>query len=112
MLHVLVARLTPCLVETDMFKKSGLRGKIPTDNSTVTSLSYEIRSDTDRDIVALPAHFAVWLASDEARYLRGKMVWASWDVDELREKTKGLEPGPWLTSNVVGWPFDAEKPLM
>ena len=27
--------------------------------------------------------FAVWAASSEARFLHGRMVWASWDVEEL-----------------------------
>jgi hypothetical protein len=26
----------------------------------------------------------VWAASDEAKFLNGKSVWASWDVDELK----------------------------
>lgn len=32
----------------------------------------------------LPAHFQVWLASPEADFLKGKFVWANWDVDELK----------------------------
>jgi hypothetical protein len=42
---------------------------------------------------ALPAHFAVWVASKEARFLHGRFVWASWDVDELAqvESKKRLE---------------------
>ena len=26
----------------------------------------------------------VWTASDEAKFLNGKTVWANWDVDELK----------------------------
>ena len=33
--------------------------------------------------VELPGHFVVWLASDEAAFLRNKLTWANWDVDEL-----------------------------
>lgn len=33
--------------------------------------------------VELPAHFFVWLASQEAEFLRGKFVWANWDAEEL-----------------------------
>ena len=39
--------------------------------------------------VKLPGDFAVWLASPEADFLHGRLVWAQWDVDELlglREK--------------------------
>jgi NAD(P)-dependent dehydrogenase (short-subunit alcohol dehydrogenase family) len=35
-------------------------------------------------VVSLPAHFMVWAASDEAKFLNGKFVWANWDVDELK----------------------------
>ncbi|KAM0227045.1 hypothetical protein ACHAPO_011877 [Fusarium lateritium] len=35
------------------------------------------------DTVDLPAHFMVWLASKEAEFLKGKFVWANWDVQEL-----------------------------
>jgi hypothetical protein len=33
--------------------------------------------------VSLPSNFAVWLASDEAKFLRGKLVYCNWDVEEL-----------------------------
>lgn len=33
---------------------------------------------TDTCPASLPANFAVWLASQEARFLRGKFVWAMW----------------------------------
>ncbi|TKA79238.1 hypothetical protein B0A55_06273 [Friedmanniomyces simplex] len=35
------------------------------------------------DDVQLPGQFAVWLASPEAEFLKGRFVWANWDVDEL-----------------------------
>ncbi|KAJ5144379.1 hypothetical protein N7476_004818 [Penicillium atrosanguineum] len=35
------------------------------------------------DTVELPGHFVVWLASDEAAFLRNKLTWSNWDVDEL-----------------------------
>jgi NAD(P)-dependent dehydrogenase (short-subunit alcohol dehydrogenase family) len=36
------------------------------------------------DDVSLPGAEAVWLASPEARFLHGRFIWASWDVDELK----------------------------
>ena len=33
--------------------------------------------------VELPGSFAVWAASKEARFLHGRYVYATWDVDEL-----------------------------
>ncbi|KAM0478733.1 hypothetical protein ACHAP7_005880 [Fusarium lateritium] len=40
------------------------------------------RKDANR-LVELPAHFMVWLASEEAKFLKGKFVWANWDAEEL-----------------------------
>ncbi|KAL1617286.1 hypothetical protein SLS54_007839 [Diplodia seriata] len=37
----------------------------------------------DWDDESLPGGFAVWLASGRARFLRGRFVHATWDVDEL-----------------------------
>jgi hypothetical protein len=34
-------------------------------------------------VVQLPGNFAVWAASKEAKFLHGRFVWSSWDVDEL-----------------------------
>ncbi|KAJ3526328.1 hypothetical protein NM208_g11110 [Fusarium decemcellulare] len=36
------------------------------------------------DDISLPGDFAVWAASDEAKFLSGRFVWATWDVDELK----------------------------
>ncbi|GAW23753.1 hypothetical protein ANO14919_133290 [Xylariales sp. No.14919] len=36
------------------------------------------------DHVDLPGHFAVWAASPEAKFLHGRFVWASWDVEKLQ----------------------------
>ena len=57
------------------------------------------------DPVSLPASFNVWLASPEARFLKGKFLWAYWDVDELKAQAKQLEEGTQLSIGLVGWPF-------
>jgi hypothetical protein len=47
--------------------------------------------------VSLSSDFLVWAASPEADFLRGKIVYASWDVEELKErKTQimGVEEKP------------------
>jgi NAD(P)-dependent dehydrogenase (short-subunit alcohol dehydrogenase family) len=33
----------------------------------------------------LPGAFSVWAASDEARFLHGRFVWAAWDVEEMKQ---------------------------
>ncbi|MCJ1322344.1 hypothetical protein MMC15_007692 [Xylographa vitiligo] len=57
------------------------------------------------DDVNLPAHFNVWVTSPEAKFLRGKFVWANWSVPELMTRAKEIEETPILTSNILGWPF-------
>ena len=38
------------------------------------------------DDVALPGQFAVWLAGSQGRFLKGRLVWANWDVVEMVER--------------------------
>ncbi|KAL7904127.1 NAD(P)-binding protein [Trichoderma velutinum] len=38
------------------------------------------------DNASLPGDFAVWLATDSAKFLHGKFVWSNWDVDELLDR--------------------------
>lgn len=56
--------------------------------------------------MSLPASFNVWLASPEARFLKGKFVWCNWDVDELKAQAAEIEKGTKLNIGLVGWPFD------
>ncbi|KAL2868590.1 SDR family NAD(P)-dependent oxidoreductase [Aspergillus lucknowensis] len=57
------------------------------------------------DHVSLPASFNLWLASPEARFLKGKYLWANWDVDELKARAKEIEETTQLDIQLVGWPF-------
>ncbi|KAJ3552082.1 hypothetical protein NPX13_g11200 [Xylaria arbuscula] len=57
------------------------------------------------DHVDLPGHFAVWAASPEASFLHGRFVWASWDVDQLKngELRKQIdEDSQFLRVGVIG----------
>lgn len=56
--------------------------------------------------VSLPAGFNLWLASPEARFLKGKFVWCNWDVDELKEQAEEIKAGTKLNLGIIGWPFD------
>ncbi|KAI0551126.1 NAD(P)-binding protein [Xylaria curta] len=49
--------------------------------SSARRLGYTDRSLFHHD--DLPAHYAVWAASDEAAFLHGRFTWAEWDVEEL-----------------------------
>ncbi|TLD19302.1 hypothetical protein PspLS_09758 [Pyricularia sp. CBS 133598] len=57
----------PGLVWTEPFEKGG----VPKDLF-------------DFDDVTLGGNFTVWAASEEARFLHGRFVWAKWDVEELK----------------------------
>jgi hypothetical protein len=42
--------------------------------------------------------------SPEAKFLRGKLVWANWDVDELKGMKKEIEETDKFTLGLLGWP--------
>ncbi|KAI2471042.1 NAD(P)-binding protein [Annulohypoxylon bovei var. microspora] len=50
------------------------------------------------DEVDLPGQWAVWAATPEAKFLHGRFVWASWDVEELKtgELRKRIDEDPWF----------------
>lgn len=55
-------------------------------------------------LVSLPADFLVWAASDEAAFLRGRFVFAAWDVDELKARKDEIASGQELTLALGGFP--------
>lgn len=61
--------------------------------------------EADFDLVSLPATFNIWLASPESRFLKGKYLWANWDVDELKRRAKDIEATAELSIGLGGWPF-------
>jgi hypothetical protein len=55
--------------------------------------------------VDLPGAFAVWAASKEAAFANGRVLWASWDVEELAsgDVRKRMEnDSDYLRISVVG----------
>ncbi|SMR45527.1 unnamed protein product [Zymoseptoria tritici ST99CH_3D1] len=64
----------PGIVDTDMNRAAG--------GTKATGIE---------DHVSLPAHFNVWLASPEARFMKSKFLWSNWDVDELKARAKEIE---------------------
>ncbi|KAK4241290.1 putative oxidoreductase [Achaetomium macrosporum] len=83
-----VFHVQPGVVDTDMNKESG-----------------GIKAVGFADHVSLPASFMLWLASPEARFLKGKFLWANWDVEELKARRKELESTTDLNITLGGWPF-------
>ncbi|KAF2735182.1 NAD(P)-binding protein [Polyplosphaeria fusca] len=58
-----------------------------------------------QDDVDLPAHFNVWIASPEAEFLKGKFVWANWDVGELKAHAKEIKESMLLRICLNGVPM-------
>ena len=55
------------------------------------------------DEPGLSTGFVMWAASPEAAFLRGRFVWANWDVDELIAKKDEIVNGVQLTLGLYGW---------
>jgi len=57
-------------------------------------------------LASLPGAFAVWAASKEAAFVHNRMVWASWDVNELASgnvRKRIEEDEDYLRISVVGF---------
>ncbi|KAH7357556.1 oxidoreductase [Pyrenochaeta sp. MPI-SDFR-AT-0127] len=99
-----VFSIQPGVVDTAMARESGYE---PTEEGKDPVLYGEANDAlSDYDDVSLPASFIVWLASSEASFLKGKFLWANWDVDELKARQKEIENGWLLNIGLIGWPFE------
>jgi hypothetical protein len=56
-------------------------------------------------VVSLSASYLVWACSPEAEFIKGKFVWAHWDVEELRKVLEEEEDKQFLTLAVAGIPY-------
>lgn len=101
-----VFHIQPGVVDTDMNKEAGgVRATGLEDDGKWDETPSMAYFGADSDLVSLPASFCVWLASPEARFLKGKFLWANWDVDELRAQAKEIEATSQLSIGLDGWPF-------
>ncbi|KIW33126.1 uncharacterized protein PV07_04617 [Cladophialophora immunda] len=55
--------------------------------------------------INLPAHLAVWLTSPEGNFLRGRMIWSSWDVEEMMDRKQEILDGDLLRMTLRGYPI-------
>ena len=46
------------------------------------------------------------MTSPEADFVRGKLVYANWDVDELMARAKEIEESTRFNIRLGGWPFE------
>lgn len=99
-----IYNVQPGVVATDMSRASGYKPK-EKGAEFAWSEGESVDAMAEFDDVSLPAGFMVWLASPESRFLKGKFLWANWDVDELKTKQKEIEGTPLLNIGLIGWPF-------
>lgn len=72
---------------------------------------YARKNGADQNIVNLPAHFSVWLASAEGRAVpSAKYLWVNWDVEELKERRELRDDRTAVISTLPGWPFPVRTP--
>ncbi|KAJ5497983.1 Short-chain dehydrogenase/reductase SDR [Penicillium expansum] len=57
-------------------------------------LSESIKLPFAFDDISLPADFLVWIVSLDAEFLRNKIVFASWDIEELKVRKDEIVGGP------------------
>ncbi|KAH6641327.1 hypothetical protein F5144DRAFT_128865 [Chaetomium tenue] len=60
------------------------------DTAMSAQLSKTTKLPFSFDDISLPADFLVWVVSPEAKFLNGKVVFAAWDVDELKSREKEI----------------------
>ncbi|KAF4625928.1 hypothetical protein G7Y89_g12235 [Cudoniella acicularis] len=61
-------------------------GVVVTEMSSGTDIPVEAQDEP-----GLAGAFLVWLASPEAKFLKGKFVWVNWDAEELISRAKEIE---------------------
>jgi hypothetical protein len=75
-----------------------------TSSLMMTSVSFVLEMVETNGSSDLPGGFCLWLASSEADFLKGRFLWAHWDVDELISKKDVIQGGNLLTFQLNGWP--------
>ena len=69
-------------------------------------LEAELPSGSQEVDVALPSDFCVWLASSESEFLKGRYLWASFDVEEMKARREEFERDPnLLRLQLGGYPW-------
>lgn len=71
-------------IDTDGFASSGATGPAYTSGS-------------------LSEHFFAFTAIDEAEFLRGRLLWAEWDIDELKAKKDKILEDDLLLVTIEGF---------
>jgi NAD(P)-dependent dehydrogenase (short-subunit alcohol dehydrogenase family) len=98
-----VVSIHPGVILTDMSIKSGFPAQDDGESKHFCLLPSEAFQSDSIGTENLAAHFQVWLAGPDADFLKGKMVWANWDVEELKAKKDEILKGHLLELSLKGW---------
>ncbi|KAH7066851.1 hypothetical protein BKA63DRAFT_546578 [Paraphoma chrysanthemicola] len=102
--NLAVFSIQPGAVNTEMSREAGYKPQAEGEDFQWKGEGSSLLNGYDD--ASLPASFMVWLASPEARFLKGKYLWANWDVDELKERKDEIEKSSLLSIGLQGWPFE------
>jgi NAD(P)-dependent dehydrogenase (short-subunit alcohol dehydrogenase family) len=95
--------IMPGMIKTNLVKKAGMWDMdLPWDDGVYSSARCIVMMRANTCAVEVPAGFFVWASSDEGSCLKGKFVWANWDVDELRKKLETANEHD-LKLGLIGW---------
>ncbi|EAT90431.1 hypothetical protein HBI56_049470 [Parastagonospora nodorum] len=94
----------PGAVLTDMNRNSGYQEQKEGEGFMWNGRGAALLAKHDHE--SLPASFYVWLCSEEAEFLKGRYLWANWDVEELKERKAEILSGEFLKVGLQGWPFE------
>lgn len=90
--HLRLHQVHPGVIETAMSRQ----------------LAEKVKLGLPSDDISLPSDFLVWVASPEAAFLHGKLVFAAWDVEQLKKRKdeiwNGGKPGGDLGFGMKGFP--------
>lgn len=103
-----VVNVQPGVVASDMNSKAS---KVPPMDTGLFGFR-QGRQDTDRTSADLPGHFCVWLCSSDADFLKGRTVFANWDVDEMKAMADKIKKSQSLVLTLEGFPwFEGERSM-
>ncbi|KAL5113572.1 hypothetical protein ACEQ8H_008552 [Pleosporales sp. CAS-2024a] len=99
-----VYTVQPGAIKTDMAREAGYQEQNEGEASQWLGRGTNLIANYDH--VSLAASFYVWLCSPEAEFLKGRYLWANWDVDELMSNKDKILAGEYLRVGLQGWPFE------
>jgi NAD(P)-dependent dehydrogenase (short-subunit alcohol dehydrogenase family) len=67
-------------------------------------IQFLVAKSTNVFIEDLSGRFMAWLCTSDAQFLKGKYVWANWDVEELKAMASELQSSPKFSTGLNGWP--------